>query len=77
MGTVVKDALSGLRQFLATENPLKIMKKAFYFTLKALSWGPATLWKRDSNTGVYLWSLRNFLEQLLQNTSGGCFWPFL
>ena len=31
-----KDALSGLRQFLATESPLKMMKNAFYFTLKAL-----------------------------------------
>ena len=29
-------ALSGLRQFLATESPLKIMKNAFYFTSKAL-----------------------------------------
>ena len=28
--------LSGLRQFLATEIPLKMMKKAFYFTSKAL-----------------------------------------
>ena len=31
-----KDALSDLRQFLATESPLKMMKNAFYFTLKAL-----------------------------------------
>ena len=31
-----KGALSGLRQFLATESPLKMMKYAFYFTLKAL-----------------------------------------
>ena len=29
---IIKDALSGLRQFLATESPLKIMKNAFYFT---------------------------------------------
>ena len=28
-------ALSGLRQFLATENPLKMMKNAFYFHLKS------------------------------------------
>ena len=28
--------LSGLRQFLATESPLNMMKNAFYFTLKAL-----------------------------------------
>ena len=33
---VVKGALPGLRQFLATESPLKMMKKAFYFTSKAL-----------------------------------------
>ena len=31
-----KGALSSLRQFLATESPLKMMKTAFYFTLKAL-----------------------------------------
>ena len=29
----VKGALSGLRQFLATESPLKMVKDAFYFTL--------------------------------------------
>ena len=32
----IKDTLSGLRQFLATESPLKMRKNAFYFTLKAL-----------------------------------------
>ena len=31
-----KGAVSGLRQFVATESALKIMKNAFYFTLKAL-----------------------------------------
>ena len=31
-----KGALSGLRQHLEPENPLKIMKHAFYFILKAL-----------------------------------------
>ena len=31
-----KGALSGLREFLATESPLKMMKNAFYFTSKAL-----------------------------------------
>ena len=31
-----KDALSSLRQFLATESPLKMMKNAFYSILKAL-----------------------------------------
>ena len=31
-----KGALSGLRQFLATEIPLKMMKNAFYLTLEAL-----------------------------------------
>ena len=32
----IKGALSGLRQFLAIESPLKLMKNVFYFTLKAL-----------------------------------------
>ena len=32
----IKGALYGLRQFLITESPLKMMKNAFYFTLKAL-----------------------------------------
>ena len=32
----IKGALSGLRQFLAAESPLKMMKNAFYFTSKAL-----------------------------------------
>ena len=32
----LKGALSGLRQFLATESPLKIMKNAFYYISKAL-----------------------------------------
>ena len=31
-----KGTLAGLRSFLATENPLKMMKNAFYFTSKAL-----------------------------------------
>ena len=31
----LKGALSSLSQFLATESPLKMMKNAFYFTLKA------------------------------------------
>ena len=31
-----KCALPGLRQFLTAENPLKMMKNVFYFTLKAL-----------------------------------------
>ena len=33
---ILKDTLSGLRQFLENESPLKMMKNAFYFTLKAL-----------------------------------------
>ena len=33
---VFKGALSGLRQFLATETPMKMMKNDFYFTSKAL-----------------------------------------
>ena len=33
---IVKGTFSGLRQFLATERPLKMMKNAFYFTSDAL-----------------------------------------
>ena len=33
---IIKGALSGLRQFLAAESPLKMIKNAFYFTSKAL-----------------------------------------
>ena len=33
---VVKGALSSLRQFLATESPLKVIRNAFYFTLTKL-----------------------------------------
>ena len=33
----LKGALSGLRQFLGTQSPLKMMKNAFYFASKALS----------------------------------------
>ena len=36
MAKFLKGALSGLRQFLAAESPLKMMKNAFYFNLKAL-----------------------------------------
>ena len=36
MPVAFKGTLSGLRQFLATESPLKMMKNAFYFTSKAL-----------------------------------------
>ena len=31
----IKGAVSGLRKFLRTESPLKMMKNAFYFTLKS------------------------------------------
>ena len=36
LSKLVKGALSGLRQFLTNETPLKMMKILFYFTLKAL-----------------------------------------
>ena len=37
MTNLIKAVLSGVRQFLPTEGPLKMMKNAFYFTSKALS----------------------------------------
>ena len=32
----IKRTLSGMRQFLTTERPLKMMKNTFYFTSKTL-----------------------------------------
>ena len=32
----LKGVLSGLREFLATESPLKMIKNAFYFTLNVI-----------------------------------------
>ena len=32
----IKGAFSGLRYFMVTEKPLKMMKNALYFTLKAV-----------------------------------------
>ena len=38
---------------------------------------PATLLKRDSNTGFFLWILRNFQEHLFWRTSvNHCLWSF-
>ena len=34
--TFIKGPVSGMRQFLAIESPLKAIKNAFYFMLKAL-----------------------------------------
>ena len=36
LNRLFKGALSGRRQFLVAESPLKMMKNAFYFTPKAL-----------------------------------------
>ena len=36
MRSCLKGTLSGLGQYLTNESPLKVMKNAFYFTLKAL-----------------------------------------
>ena len=62
--------------------PLLPWKILANFTGKHLRWSlfliklrPATLSKRDSNTGVFLWNLSKFQEHpFLQNASGGCFW---
>ena len=35
-GSLFKGALSGLKQFMAVESCLKMMKNVFYFILKAL-----------------------------------------
>ena len=39
------------------------------FLVKLQVWRPATLLKSGSNTGVFLWNLRNFWEHLFWRTS--------
>ena len=39
------------------------------FLIKLQAFRTATLFKSDSNTGFFLWNLRNFLEQLFWRTS--------
>ena len=47
------------------------------FLIKLQTWRPATLLKRDSNTGVPLSILQNFQEQLFWKTSAnGCFYYY-
>ena len=44
------------------------------FLIKLQASGLQLYWKRDSSTGVSLWILWDFYDQLfLQNSSGGCF----
>ena len=60
-----------------------VLKSFAIFTWKYLFWSiflikleafrsPALL-KRDSNTGIFLWILQNFYEQLFYRTSADCF----
>ena len=45
-----------------------------FFLIKLQAWRYATLLKRYSKKGVFLWNLRHFEKQFfLWNTSGGCF----
>ena len=45
--------------------------------LEAYPFRLATLLKRDSNTGIFLWILKSFLEQLFWKTSANrCFWKY-
>ena len=44
------------------------------FLIKLQTFRPVTLLKRDSNTGVFLWILRNFYKHLFCRTlANGCF----
>ena len=45
------------------------------FLVKLQGWRPATLLKRNTNTGTFVWNLWNLQERLFsQNISDGCFW---
>ena len=45
------------------------------FLIKLQAWRSATLLKRHSDTGVFLWNSQEHLS--LRNSSGGCFYPFI
>ena len=48
------------------------------FLIKLQGWRPVTLLKRDYNSNVFIWILRNFQEHLFWRTSAnGCFWGSL
>ena len=44
-----------------------------HFLTKLQGWKPAIFLKRDSNTGVFLWKLRNFSEHLWKTSANGCY----
>ena len=62
-----------------------VLKNFANFTGKHLRWSlsliklrPATLLKRDSNTGVFLWNFKHFSEHLSRRTSASsCFCLFV
>ena len=62
----IKSELSGLWQFSATENPFKMMKDAFYFTLKA----PFVL---EIFQFLNFWSCRKWLDKKTNKREKGKF----
>ena len=62
------------------ENFAKFTGKRLCWSLflnKAADWRTATLLRRDSSTGDFLWILRNSQEQLFQRKSpDDCFWKW-
>ena len=63
------------------KQPLEVFYGKAVFKILAIFTGwicrPATLLKRDSNTGVFLWILWNLSEHLFWRTSANsCFWLF-
>ena len=51
------------------------MSESFFKKLYVLR--SVALLKKDSNTGFFLWNLRQFYKHIvLQNISNGCFWKF-
>ena len=65
-----------------------VLKNFAIFTRKHLCWSlfliqlqstsPATILKRNSSIGIFLWTLPNFQEHLFWKTSAnGCFWNLM
>ena len=64
----LKDPLELFCKKRCSENFCKFHRKTFvlkFFLIELLVFRPVTLWKRDSNTGAFLWNLQSFLRTLI------------
>ena len=71
-GSIFKSFKSKSNRFLCVRSSR--LHTSFIIVFLEISQRPAALLKKDSNTSIFVWNFRNFLEHLSwQNTSGSCF----